>query len=1531
MPNTLEIQLSAALWSRGLTAQPQTLRDALQVEFYSRQNNKDQARVPKGSEAGGQFAKQTGATGHGEETGLPSDAKEGIHIVPAIAKKCRNFLEGPPVVSLQGNEIPHFTKIQSLRRWLGDWFRDKWQNKAINPVLGEVRLDWHDAKTSASHGMGPLKEQAFAAVHAIIEKGQIAYHAEKGGMDSFFLIAPIKIAGEAYAGVAIVRRDTNLQRFYLHEVDALKKLQASAINTGAPAEASKRADADLGAIRSVLANIFSVKKEGEQQQKEQYSLAAAFRLEYARRYPERYRWNAPPVDFKEDKHPRQGKGRNNGGQFAPKGGGGGGSTAATPPDPFGSTVITTEAAINQAHTAPTRSATVAIDGHQVEVTKSGSQWLSRPAGVPWATWQPLDDKAAKHVKEQLTQQKAAKAKQTHEAHKKTIVDALTARGPINGNKLWKSMGIEKDDFLDAYFALAESGQIHQNMKNGILALGPQPEAVPKQRKPRQPAKPRRAAPTPPPPPQHAIVQAPKRTPEEEAAEAKARQEAEAAAIARQLASKLEAQRAEREENTKRLTQTAEDYGISPDDLLDAAKWIVDQKRTESDEREAAKTHARQMTRLTAMDIQRIENSGKDYTGAGSIVGVTGEKLRGFDEKAQEFARHHHGMIGDADDPNADFSRGLWDLLREGRLEAPAPYDSDILNEAAAYVSAAGKSEGREPGIDDLDDPWGELQEVGDREDIPFRKAGSPERYARYRRWLLTRHTIPTQEPVKMDMLTEFRYQSNVVRYARLMREAYGKVSRGQQSFTWTDEDEQKHPRDNDGKFAEKAAGPSAKPTAVASTAKVTNAAISHEEQTAYDAYAQMMREHKIPVRSIEDWVKPRRERLKSKDEAKPAEPEAVEKPTEDTQESGDPLRVAGNTKPEDDPDAVDQDETPIPGSLFDDDGEGDDTPNQAAAKATERQKDADYAYARASKVRNSGEDIMGSARHKANAWRGLAEAEADGTAEQMVTREMLLKHEPHALMVHVGKNPLTSLAMYYVMRNFPAKPEYGRITKDGTADPKKTRAQFVEAYRNIKAKAEELAANENDSLNAMVAMRVFMGQEISRLRGQASDGVQCKTGGVADPYNPIANALIRPYNGLKIWGRGAIKGQLESFAKAYHEKYADDNAKLSLRTGEIPEHVLDQLARHVGDIMEGASLPKTFGQGKKETSPRFNPAAAYVQSARREGGKKIDAGTAEKATEYMRKKIGLRAVQFGNYVPDVEREHHAKKCAEALADLADVLDIPEEMVSWRGQLGVAIGARGHGNALAHYETSNIAINLTRASGAGSLAHEWGHLFDHMIGNAAGKMWGTEDFVHSVAMRRKAGAGQVKVSNQEAFDRLYPPIPDQMAPLVEKIDDVSKAMEKSGYTKRLRTVLNGYVRAGLMSEKKAREYWESGKEKWARCFERHVQRKLEREGRANTYLAGLEEKSYKTGGPWPTDEEADAMSDSFDAVFSELKDGIEKKRYAMVLEDGRPKLRFCMPPLRADVARVMERYRRNAEREEARLSVEFAIGGMFRPS
>ena len=98
---------------------------------------------------------------------------------------------------------------------------------------------------------------------------------------------------------------------------------------------------------------------------------------------------------------------------------------------------------------------------------------------------------------------------------------------------------------------------------------------------------------------------------------------------------------------------------------------------------------------------------------------------------------------------------------------------------------------------------------------------------------------------------------------------------------------------------------------------------------------------------------------------------------------------------------------------------------------------------------------------------------------------------------------------------------------------------------------------------------------------------------------------------------------------------------------------------------------------------------------------------------------GFYGGEFGNWMTETDRQASLNMGYEAFYDLAEALQIANSDISFNGKLSIAFGARGHGKAAAHYEPLREVINLTKMTGAGSLAHEWGHALDDYLGKKLG--------------------------------------------------------------------------------------------------------------------------------------------------------------------------------------------------------------------
>lgn len=237
--------------------------------------------------------------------------------------------------------------------------------------------------------------------------------------------------------------------------------------------------------------------------------------------------------------------------------------------------------------------------------------------------------------------------------------------------------------------------------------------------------------------------------------------------------------------------------------------------------------------------------------------------------------------------------------------------------------------------------------------------------------------------------------------------------------------------------------------------------------------------------------------------------------------------------------------------------------------------------------------------------------------------------------------------------------------------------------------------------------------------------------------------------------------------------------------------------------------------------------------------------------ELFQEEFGFRGVQFGNYVEGPRRQADLNEAYDALMDLAGVIGIPPKAISLNGSLGLAFGARGKGGknaAAAHYEPGSIVINLTKKSGAGSLAHEWWHGLDNYFSRARGN-----------------NAGYV--SNQPYFrgEGVRPEVTDQF-----------KAVMKAIHATNLK------IRSSELDKRRTKEYWSTPIEMSARSFESYVIGKLQDQSGANDYLANVLSKEAwdalealqghesKQTYPYITASEMPAIRGAFDGLFDVIK-------------------------------------------------------------
>lgn len=276
--------------------------------------------------------------------------------------------------------------------------------------------------------------------------------------------------------------------------------------------------------------------------------------------------------------------------------------------------------------------------------------------------------------------------------------------------------------------------------------------------------------------------------------------------------------------------------------------------------------------------------------------------------------------------------------------------------------------------------------------------------------------------------------------------------------------------------------------------------------------------------------------------------------------------------------------------------------------------------------------------------------------------------------------------------------------------------------------------------------------------------------------------------------------------------------------------------------------------------------------------------------EVFAETFGFRGVQFGNYVEQGRRQSDLNEAFDGLMDLAAILGIPPRALSLNGQLGLAFGARGKGGtnaAAAHYEPDKVVINLTKGSGAGSLAHEWWHALD----NYFAKKGESTGFVTGGA---KAAA--LREQMRAAFEA------------------VKRATSGMAYQQRARE----------LDKRRSKPYWNTPEERSARAFESYVIAKLQDQGVSNDYLANVVSEQFwnasealragmfsegenKPTYPYPLPSELPAVRAGFDEFFKTVETSTDESgNVALFSRTGNFRADGFVSPrtLRDEVAKIV---------------------------
>lgn len=532
------------------------------------------------------------------------------------------------------------------------------------------------------------------------------------------------------------------------------------------------------------------------------------------------------------------------------------------------------------------------------------------------------------------------------------------------------------------------------------------------------------------------------------------------------------------------------------------------------------------------------------------------------------------------------------------------------------------------------------------------------------------------------------------------------------------------------------------------------------------------------------------------------------------------------------------------------------------------------------KIDDFGEVIHGAAKHRRAAL--AEELNTDKTAEDYYTQPLskLFPEPAYEKMAAEGTDNRT-LAMLALLRNMiPAKPRVPhrlnrwakqvdevRDTAGQLLDGSLPADKFIDRIRQERGSYYSEMVKTWEMLHRLPPAQMKQAAGY-RVKSHAYSMVNGKE------YNPPK--VVHTLENEK--GRSVLNSEdlndLYKKAKAYFEqqsalpKSADSKTKLDIyqnrRTGEVFIAYGKNKTSLQGGFKTAAEARDYVKNNRAELLEKLNALREQSREEQRNASNRDRTGPDRREGDVTPEKFsdafGFRGVQFGNYVEGPRRQSDLNRAYDSLMDMADVLKVPAKALSLNGRLGLAFGARGKGGknaAAAHYEPGEVAINLTKGHGAGSLAHEWFHALDNYFGQ------------YDAAREGEITSGdKFMTSNNKRWPQWNDKEKEYLHPVRQEVYDAFKgvvsAVHKSGMVNRARR----------LDEVRSKPYWSTDVEMAARAFERYVQDKAKAAGVENDFLVNIR-KADDHGSPetyaYPTDAELDGgIRQAFDNLFRTLK-------------------------------------------------------------
>lgn len=288
-------------------------------------------------------------------------------------------------------------------------------------------------------------------------------------------------------------------------------------------------------------------------------------------------------------------------------------------------------------------------------------------------------------------------------------------------------------------------------------------------------------------------------------------------------------------------------------------------------------------------------------------------------------------------------------------------------------------------------------------------------------------------------------------------------------------------------------------------------------------------------------------------------------------------------------------------------------------------------------------------------------------------------------------------------------------------------------------------------------------------------------------------------------------------------------------TNVAKEDVKEKTAEYK-QVFISSMVEKSATGSKSSTSRKKKFVPVQLKNVRQQNGYELS----EDATGDMYMgTFYFKGGEHGNWMNDEDRRQSMNMGFTAFKNLSKILDISDADVSFRNQMSIAFGSRGHGSAAAHYEPGADVINLTKMNGAGCLAHEWGHALDYHIA----KTFGISGFASEYGFCAK--------------------FPDSFTNLMLVLKGCREYQLGSSYFDH-------------HAQKESNGYWASNVEMFARAFDCYIEDKLKENGITDDYLSAhadsfsMENKDGKMMNAYPVGDERARLNACFDIMINDLK-------------------------------------------------------------